>query len=47
MSEIRRILADLGPVAAASLPIWRDAVVAVLALVVVGCLWFYAEASGV
>ena len=28
--------------AAASLPIWRDTVVAALAGIVIGCLWLYA-----
>jgi hypothetical protein len=32
--------------AAAYLPVWRDAAIVLLAGVVIGCLWLYAEATG-
>ncbi len=37
---------DMLQIAAQWLPVWRDAVVAFLALVVIVCLWVYVSAVG-
>jgi hypothetical protein len=34
---------DILKAVAETMPVWRDTVVAVLALVVIGCIWFYVE----
>lgn len=39
-------LRDLLLIAAEHLPVWRDAAVMVLALVVLACLWLASEAAG-
>lgn len=44
MTEARRILAELAVAAGNTLPIWRDSAIALLAAVVIGCVWVYVEA---
>lgn len=37
------VLGELLQIAAATLPVWRDAALATLAAVVIACLWLYAS----
>ena len=47
MNEARRILSELVVIASATLPVWRDAAIVVLAGIVIGCIWLYVEALDV
>lgn len=46
MPELARQVQALVLAVATSVDLWRDAAIVVLAGVVIGCLWFYAEAIG-
>ena len=46
MTETRRAIAELAHIAAQTLPIWRDAAIVLLALVIIGCLWLAAAVYG-
>lgn len=46
MADLARALQAALFTAATTLDLWRDAAIVVLAGIVIGALWFYAEATG-
>lgn len=46
MADLARALQAALFAAATTVHLWRDAAIVVLAALVIGALWFYAEASG-